>query len=353
VVGRNAIPTCELSRKNMRITRETLLKIAQDTAARRTAEDRSLLAAFLCGSLIDPHREPVIGGTADIDLVFIHDLPPPTAREIIRLTEEVHLDIFHRARQEYRNPRHLRLDPKEGFTLYACRILHDPRHFLDFAQASVRAHFFRPDNVLKRARSLAETARQTWFIFQQSPPSAPGPKEMLTYLHAVENAANAIGCLKGPPLPARGFLQEFPARAQAVDQPGLYPGLLGLLGGMHLQGPEMGDWLSQWEQAFTAAWESDPPPPHLHPFRYPYYRRAIESYLASPQPQTALWPLLTTWSAAAAHLPEEHAALAGWQAALQKLGLLAEGFVERIAALDAYLDRIEEILDQWGRARGV
>jgi hypothetical protein len=44
----------------MRITTETLLKIARDTVAQRTRSDRSLLAIYLTGSLLE--SEPLLGG---------------------------------------------------------------------------------------------------------------------------------------------------------------------------------------------------------------------------------------------------------------------------------------------------
>ena len=53
----------------MRITPELLFKIAEDTVAERTESNPAIIAAFLVGSVWD--GEPVLGGTADIDLVFI------------------------------------------------------------------------------------------------------------------------------------------------------------------------------------------------------------------------------------------------------------------------------------------
>ena len=37
---------------------------------------------------------------------------------------------------------------------------------------------------------------------------------------------------------------------------------------------------------------------------------------------------------------------------LLHLGLLGAGFKEGVAALDAYLDMVEETLEEWGRASG-
>ena len=42
-----------------------------------------------------------------------------------------------------------------------------------------------------------------------------------------------------------------------------------------------------------------------------------------------------------------------WQQALAVVGLDAAGFSTRLDALDAYLDGVEETVDEWGRANGV
>ena len=335
----------------MRITRQTLQRIANDTVARRVRANRNLLAVYLHGSLVD-EANPVLGGTADIDIVFIHDLDHPVKREIVRLTDEVHLDIVHHTRADYRQARQLRLHPQLGPVIYHCQILHDPRHFLDFTQASVRAHFFRPENVLSRARAQMESARQVWFSFQDGV-ADPGLEEVAEYLQAVANIANAIASLKGDLLSERRFLIRFQSQTAALGHPGLYAGLLGLLGGSSVSVDDLLDWLPAWEQAYTAVGESSEYPIRLHPDRRWYYRRAFDVMLRSEQPLRVLWPLLSTWFKAVRSLPEGHASLKPWREGFQQLGLLGDGFKERINALDVFLDLTEEILEAWGRERGV
>ena len=36
-----------------------------------------------------------------------------------------------------------------------------------------------------------------------------------------------------------------------------------------------------------------------------------------------------------------------------ELGLFGPAFRERVSGLDAYLDSVEELLDEWGQARGI
>jgi hypothetical protein len=93
-------------------------------------------------------------------------------------------------------------------------------------------------------------------------------------------------------------------------------------------------------------------PVRLHPHRRAYYRRAFESVLASDQPLDMLWPLLRTWTLAVCALPEEHPVVQTWREAGQHLGLLGGSFAQRLEALDAYLDLVEETLENWGRRQG-
>ena len=151
----------------MRITRETLLKIATETAAQRVRQNRSLVSILATGSLLE--EEPVLGGTTDIDLIFVHSGQPPIDRELVRLNDEVHLDIAHLPQSLFNQPRQLRVDSWLGPAIYANPILlHDTQHWFEFTQASVRSQFTRPDYALGRARPFAERARQSWLQMRES-----------------------------------------------------------------------------------------------------------------------------------------------------------------------------------------
>ncbi|MBN2148635.1 MAG: hypothetical protein JW726_14710 [Anaerolineales bacterium] len=333
----------------MRINPEILHKLALDTVAQRTKEDRSILAAYLHGSLLG--ENPLMGNTADIDLVFVHNDPPAVEREIVRLSDEVHLDIAHHESKFYRQPRQLRLHPWMGPTLYHCRILYDPQHFMDFTQASVRGQFYHPANVLVRVRQQAEHARQIWLAFHLEAVE-PQPCDMVKYLRAVDHAANSVVSLRGVPLAERRFLLDFPPYAEAVSRPGLYAGLLGLLGAPAVDADTLRLWLSQWERDYLALAPASAPP-HLHHHRLLYYLRGMQALLEGDRPQTMLWPLWHTWTLIACIMAERgDAQLSDWQSAGERLGLLGASFAERVVALDAYLDLIEETLEEWGRENG-
>jgi hypothetical protein len=332
----------------MRITPETLHKLAQDTVASRARSDHTLLAAYLQGSLLSD--SPLLGNTADIDLFLVHTEDVQEERELVRLNDEVHLDIAHHAHRQYSQPRNLRLHPWLGPAVYGCKILYDPQHFMDFTQASVRAQFHRPDNVIARCSQQAEHARQIWMGLCTEP-TQEGWSEARNYLRALDHAVNAIACLSGPPLTERRYMVDFPARTAAVGHPGLAAGLLGLLGGSAVDADTLRGWLSDWHAAYTAL-AADAPPLRLHPCRLLYYQRGIAALLESEHPQNCLWPLWHTWTHIISALPVDSSQRSAWQSAGERLGLVGEAYASRVAALDAYLDQVEEILEAWARENG-
>ena len=332
----------------MRISREMLLKLAKDIVEKQVRSDRTLLAVYLQGSLLG--ETPLMGNTADIDLFLVHTDEVSTEREIIRVTDEITLDISHHSHRLYRQPRELRLHPWLGPAVYGCKILYDPQHFMDFAQASVRGQFTSADNVLSRARQQTEHAREMWTSFNDAP-RLPAPEDASRYLRALDHAANAVAGLNGPLLTERRFLLDFLTRSEAINKPGLYAGFLGLLGAPTVDAVTLRSWLPEWQAAYTAL-PLDRCPIRLHPHRLLYYERAIDTILSGEHAHDALWPLWRTWTHAIGALPGDSPHRTGWQRAGEQLGLLGTAFRERVAGLDAYLDTVEEILDTWAREKG-
>jgi hypothetical protein len=235
--------------------------------------------------------------------------------------------------------------------MFNCKIMYDPQHFLDFTQASVRGQFNQPDNVIGRARGQAEHARQIWYSLHDLT-AEPSDVEINLYLRSIAHAANAVASLIGMPLTERRFLVRFPARAEAVRHPGLYPGLLGLLGAPNVDAQVLTAWLAQWQAAYLAIPKAAITA-RLHPDRLFYYQRGIESLINGPQPHNALWPLLRLWTHVIQVFAQDSAPQQDWKEAFQRLGVYGAAFRERVAALDAYLDTVEEILDDWAHASGV
>lgn len=334
----------------MRINRQILLKIAQDTVAERARNERDIVSAYLIGSLLD--EDYILGGATDIDLVFVHADAGALEREIVRLTDEVHLDIAHYPQKHYRQTRNLRRHPWHGPAIFGCKVLYDPQHFMDFTQASVRGQFDQPDNVMDRARQQAESARQVWLSFYSNPPQETGAKEIYGFLRAITQGGNAVASLYGAPLTERRFLLAFRQRAEAAGRLSLYPQVLELLGAPNVEKEALQLWLSAWRVCLESL-PADSAPARLNPARIPYYLRAFEYILDGDQPMAVLYPLMRTWTLAACQLSEGADGLAAWQKACAYLGLLGAGFSERLEALDAFLDGVEEVLDEWAQANGI
>jgi len=332
----------------MRINRNMLLKIANDTVRNYVGSDRTLLAVYMQGSMLGD--SPLIGNTADIDLFLIHTDEVSTEREIIRLSDEVHLDISHHTHKLYRQPRELRVHPWLGAAVYGCKIMYDPQHFVDFVQASVRSQFSAAENILSRVRKQAGHAREMWESFYTQP-HPPSPQEASLYLHALEHAANAMAGLSGQNLTERRFLLDLPARAEAVQKTGLYAGFLGLMGAPAVDSETIRSWLPEWQNAY-AALPASTGPIRLHPHRWLYYERAVDVILDGPTAHDALWPIWRTWTHAICSLPAGTQHHSAWQKAGEQLGILGEAFTERIVGLDAYLDMVEELLDTWAGEHG-
>jgi len=334
----------------MRVTREALIRLAKEMAQERAYNDKSIIAAYLTGSLLS--EAPFLGGVTDIDMVLVMAGKPPRTREIIPLTPDFHLDISFRSKSDYSPARELRANPWLGYEIYDPMLLYESQHFFEFTQAGVRAgfEFHEPELVLTRCRKLLDHGRQIWFDLTQVG-QITGPKDIAKYLKALYHAVNAVAELRGPPLAERRLLLLFPALAEQAGRPGMSAGLLGLLGGAGLDAAVLKQWLPAWEAMYQRAYETGKADPRIHPARLNYYQKCFEAMLGGEDPSVMLWPLLNTWTFSALALPsgESHA----WQVACARLGLTGEQFSEHVQGLDHYLDEIEILLDEIASANGL
>lgn len=333
----------------MRITRESLLSIARETVAQKLRVDRQIVAVYLTGSMLGD--DPSIGGAGDVDLFFVHNSEPAYPREIIRITDEATLDIAHLNQSVFRQPRRLRADAWLGtFITEHPLVLHDTGHWFEFIQASLSAQFNQPENVLQRARALSALARTCWTDMQSE--AQTYPRRMLTYLKGLENAANAAAVISGAPLTERRFMTGFPERAEALGHAGLYDGLASMLAPQPPAEDAWPGWLDAWKAALTLARSQDIMPVRLSALRQVYYEHAIKSQITD-LPASALWMLWRTWTLAVCYAPAGTPPQEEWLAACDALGLAEQNFAERVSALDAYLDTVDEALDDWGNEKGV
>ena len=90
---------------------------------------------------------------------------------------------------------------------------------------------------------------------------------------------------------------------------------------------------------------------HVHSARLNYYEKAFEVLLSSESPLASLWPLINTWTLAANVLENDQ--IKAWQIACEQLGLLGNGFEQRVSDLDHYLDEIDIRFDEIAAANGL
>ncbi len=322
----------------MRINRDALLKLAKDNVEKKFAHDPCITAVFLVGSLRPENA--VIEGASDIDLLVLHNGSLEKDREIVKLSNEYHLDILYEDARLYAQPRELRSDGWRGWAMWDPQLLYQKGRFFEYTQSVVRAQFEEPLNIIKRARFFAYPARSAWTEMQLEPENT-SPLKILT---AVFNAANALASLGGEPIPERRLMAEFPKRANNLDQSDLIQAVFFCIS-KSFSLEKARQWLPSWERAFLSASRS-PADQRLHAARLSYYKNAIESQLDSDMPRAALWPILHTWAMAAENGTFDESLSEEWKTVCTEMGLDQEGCPARLQALDAYLDRMEEIFDQ-------
>ncbi len=326
----------------MQFTPEILRQHAQVLVERETKKNRDILAAYLRGSLL--YGSPLLGGVGDIDLVFIHNSPPSTTREIRKLTPKIFFDIEHHDQLQYKTPRELRLDPWFGPTLRDALPLYDPRHILDYTQSGVRSNFDFPENKQARSRTLLKPARQFWLDRQIAPPGEI-ISELPAFLSALDKALNAVSLIAGPPLTIRRLGKEFEDRANQLNAPGLSIAFNHLLGAVNLSQDKLSEWLEDWSRAMHTLQERSSQDTILAE-QETYFFSAMEEFTKNESRMAGLWPLLNTWTAIITLLPDETQLQTPWISALTNLGFAGSDYQVRLAAFDGFLELCESLIEK-------
>ncbi len=330
----------------MIITRERLTELAREEAKRRAANGR-LVTAYLVGSVA--YGEPLYAGCTDVDVILVYSSPPIQTREILPLSPDVHLDLYHREQQEFEPPRELRTDPDLGPSLYHAVRLHDPDHFFDWIQAAACAQFDRPDNQLARSFAHLQRARSIRKDLDA------GLRWTHSYLQAALDGANAVASLVGRPAYGRRIVRGLRAAFADLDRLDLFAHFQHLYGADRVQDWRLADWLAGWAKGYDHTLKSMGGS-HLHAVRRDYFLRAFQLMAEADEPEAVVLPLLQNWAALAAPQSEdgklaqemEHA----WAGLLRATGLAAENRKQRKDDLEAFLDSIERYLVQWGEDHG-
>lgn len=320
----------------MRITTGKLLDLA-----RKEAEGRpGIVSGYVIGSAAA--GDPILGGTADVDLVLIHEYEPHVTREIVSLSDEVHLDITHHAKRLYQRPRELRVDPWLGPAMCEPVFLYDPTHFFEWAQASVRGQFHRPDNVLARSSAFLERARESLQGLETEQQWLHG------WLRALLEATNAVASLEGFPASGRRVMQQLKSKLTAVGHPEIYGHFLRLLGAESILDSVAEDWVASWTTAFDSATKQSSDP-ELSEVRRNYYLGGYHSIIENGSAVEILWPLLSTWDRVihALSVADAHQAQV-----LDTLELSINHASRREAELEDLLDQVEGVLENWSEKVG-
>jgi len=331
------------------IERATLVKIARDTAAQRLAARRSLISAYLTGSVAAD--EPMLGEATDIDLIFIDSETPPAAREIVRLTDQVALDIQYRHKSEYANAKTLRVHPWRGPEICAPFFLLDPTHFFELAQANVRGQFYRPDFVAARARAFAAQAQDAVHAGLLPGQAGPEPVTVEAFCLSLLYAANALITLTAFPGAGRRLLLKLEAATQKLNRADLYTAFMALLGEAELEAPQASALLQGWSAAYRAGQSAADE--RVHPARRTLYERGFQAQIDADRAREMLWLMLYTWQALLKHLPSDSPHADAWLGFLRQaqMGTPAE-FTARVEQARAYVILAAEMVEDWAEQNG-
>jgi hypothetical protein len=329
----------------VRITRKKLLELALRETEQR-ASHGNVISGYIIGSVAK--GAPLLGGTADIDLVLIHDEDPAVTREMVPLSHQVHLDIAHHAKDLYASPRDLRVHPWLGPAICEPVFLYDPQHFFEWAQAGARGQFFRPDHTHARARAFLSRARQARGLLPLA------GRWLRIYTRAVLEAANAAVSLCHFPVAGRRLTHALRHASDELDLPVVYDGFIRLLGADNINQWNVPEMLSSWAKAFDAASQISEAP-ELAPCRRNYYQSGFHIFVEAGHAEAIAWALLTSWEQAIHALTLSEIAaphIPAWESSLASLELMENCAEKRGQELERYIDHIEEIIDNWATQHG-
>ncbi len=322
----------------MKYTRDILVDLANELVLKRYSKDTKVDAVFLVGSVRPDNA--IIESPTDVDLLVLHNGDIPRERELVKISPDYHFDIYFEETNYYNNPKDLRTDGWRGWAMWDPLLLHQNNHFFEYTQSVLRSQFDDPKNIIGRVRYFSNRARKKWAAFD----SAPQKTNPTDYLKAVYDAGNAFACLSTQPFTKRGFLEQFYQQATEMDLPDLIPLLIDCIS--ESKQPDMiRDSLTEWDHCFTLATQSFANYT-VHPYRINYYRSAITRQLQGDLPIAALWPYMLTWSYISQESSEHRTIHRAWDQVSKMAGYTQDEMVTRIHKLDAFLESIEDIIDQ-------
>lgn len=334
----------------MKITREKLLKLSDSYLQQRARKDRSIVCAYLTGSLVREY--PFINGTTDVDIIMIHNELPQAYREVTGISEEASFDIYHYPKIYFANPRNLRTDPWIGSSLcFDPIVLFGKGHWYEYVLSSVEAYFFLPENIMRRALVFNNEAHKYLAQLQRLANTKFETTYVFNYLLCIENAVNSVACLNGKPLTMRHFLQDFNECCNEINHPELPVAAENLFTEQPLE--QYYTYYSQfWHYYFDyfSNYVKEDFFPEYGKVRLPYYTKAVEAYWEAHLP-SAIWIMLNTWTHFFSAMNLEYNE--GFHSFLGMNGLTPQQAVNRLPQIDHFLEQIDDTIDSWGKSNGI
>ncbi len=345
----------------MLITKDLLIQLTKDYLNRLLRQNKEIVAAYLTGSMLQD--EPLLGGSTDIDLVIVHKEEPAVGREIRRVKSNISFDIVHHHQSRYTFHRRMRQDAWLGSALRNHdAIMYDTDHWLEYIQAGVDSQYDSPENTLARALKFSDDARAYWFELDDDD-EAPFSEWLNVFFKAVGSASNAIAALSGPGLTQRRFMLEFPARAEAVNQLPLVGDLARLIGNEQMSPENYQKWRPVWAFYMDRCGESPDCPPNLHKARKAYFLESCDALVDSDRIHGVLWPMLETWRqidlCLGDNLFEEDCedtpttATQRWHQFAGEMGFSSENKEDKAHQLGSYIEKVNDVLEDWKREYGL
>lgn len=335
----------------MKITKEKLLRLSDSYIAQRSRKDRSIVCAYLTGSLLRDY--PFINNTTDVDIIMIHSDLDQAYREISAISEDATFDIYHYPRSYFVNTRNLRTDPWIGSSLcYDPIVLFGKGHWYEFVLSSVEASFFLPENAMQRALVFNREAHKYYAQLQRLINTPYDVTYVFNYLLCIENAVNSVACLYKRPLTMRHFLQDFIECCNELNCINLVTETISLI--------TENSGLEQYQQYYTQFWNyyfdyfSNYVRPDFYPdyskVRLPYYQKAVEAFWEAHLP-SAVWIMLNTWTQIFSAMKMEQNE--GFHSFLGMNGLTPQQGPKRMEEIDHFLEQVDDTIDSWGKSHGL
>jgi hypothetical protein len=337
------------------IEQNVLLRLAREFADRKIKANPTLRAIVLAGSVA--RAEPALGDAVDIDILLIDDVVPDPAYEVERLSENVFIDATYVRVAELADRKALRMHHYLAPALNDALILHDPRHYFDILQASVRAPYNKPDNIYARARAALTPAQRIidrFTLWREDPPAdGPSFNDLADLRQALYLIAQSIILLSGQPGDAVGprkFMVRFEAASRRHDT-NLYPLFLESLGIARLPPNVLDSFLPEWLALYKAANQRGSTHPVIHSYKRGYYERGFKALAAEAHTLNTLWLFEQTLAAcaqAADPVPPV------WQSYLNATGKAdTAGFMERIRQVESLTALADATLNGFAKKENV